>query len=319
MPLTYGEADPSAGRAVVVGGKNATLTPCFTCHGLDGVGDGTGAFPRLADQAAFYLYKQLLDYASNARPNPIMTPIARQLSEQQMEDVAAYYATRKAPYRPPPEADPLILVWGRRIAEEGLPAAGVQACVFCHGPQGAGIPPSFPYLAGQYAPYTVLQLRLWQQGGRHNDPLNVMRDIAVRLEDRDIEALALYFERARPPRPKAPADTAAHATACGTAKIPAYQCVVDGNPATGRALIARYGCTACHQVPGVRTTSGSVGPSLTGFGQRSYIAGRVPNRPAWLTQWLRDPPSIDPQTAMPPQGISATEARHMAAYLYTLR
>jgi cytochrome c2 len=146
-----------------------------------------------------------------------------------------------------------------------------------------------------------------------------MRDIAVRLTDRDIEGLALYFERARPPRPKAPADTAAHTRACGAAEIPAYQCVVDGNPATGRALIARYGCTACHQIPGVRTTSGSVGPPLTGFGQRGYIAGRVPNRPDWLSQWLRDPPSIDPQTAMPPQGISVTEARHIAAYLYTLR
>ncbi|HET6520650.1 MAG TPA: hypothetical protein VFG47_12655, partial [Geminicoccaceae bacterium] len=66
-PAVGGEPDPVAGRAVVVGGSRSTVTPCFTCHGLDGVGDSAGAFPRLTGQAAFYLYKQLIDYASGAR------------------------------------------------------------------------------------------------------------------------------------------------------------------------------------------------------------------------------------------------------------
>lgn len=108
-------------------------------------------------------------------------------------------------------------------------------------------------------------------------------------------------------------------TACKEVDVPAHLRVVGGDPETGRALIASYGCTACHPVPGVRTIGGSVGPSLQGFGARRYIAGRVPNRPAWLTQWLRNPPAIDPQTAMPSLGITESEARHMAAYLYTLR
>lgn len=191
----------------MVGGKDATVTPCFTCHGLDGVGDGSGAFPRLAGQVAFYLYKQLLDYASGARPNAIMSPIARELTEQQRQDVAAYYASQDAPYRPPPEVAAAVLERGRLIAEQGLPETRVQACIFCHGANGAGNPPSFPYLAGQYAPYTELQLRFWKQGIRRNDPLNVMRAIAKRLSEEDIDALARYFETIRPPRRAVPTGT----------------------------------------------------------------------------------------------------------------
>lgn len=196
--VSFDKTDLEAGRAVVAGGEEATVTPCFLCHGLDGVGDGTGAFPRLAGQAAFYLYKQLVDYASGARPNAVMAPIARQLSVRQMEEVAAYYASRTAPYRPPPEAGPQALARGRQIADDGLPERDVQACVFCHGEAGTGLAPSFPYLAGQYAPYTELQLRLWKQGMRKNDPLGVMKRIAERLSDEEIRALALYFETVRP-------------------------------------------------------------------------------------------------------------------------
>lgn len=318
------QADPAAGRAIVVGGKDASITPCFTCHGLEGVGDGTGAFPRLAGQAPYYLYKQLIDYASGARSNDIMASIARELTEQQMRDVAAYYGTSTASYFPPPKVAPVVLERGRHIAEKGLekerPEQSVQACVFCHGPKGAGNPPSIPYLAGQYAPYIELQMQLWKQNIRQNDPLNVMKNIANRLSAADIRAVALYFETIRPPLlgPTAKVSTETRAE-CRANGIPLHLCVLGGNPKAGRNLIARYGCTACHQIPGVKTFTGTVGPSLKGFSQRGYIAGRIPNRPAWLTLWLQDPPAIDPKTAMPPLGINETEARHMAAYLYTLR
>ena len=101
--------------------------------------------------------------------------------------------------------------------------------------------------------------------------------------------------------------------------VPAHLRVVGGEPERGRALIAAYGCTACHRIPGVRAMTGTVGPSLEGFGRRTYVAGRLPNRPAMLTWWLRDPPAVDPGTAMPAMGVSEPEARDMAAYLYTLR
>jgi cytochrome c553 len=192
------EPDLEAGRGVVVGGERASVTPCFMCHGLDGAGDSAGAFPRLTGQAAFYMYKQLIDYASGTRPNDVMSPIAREMSEQQMTDVAYYYSLQKAPYAPPPQVDPAVLERGRRIAEDGLKEADVDACDLCHGRSGRGDPPLFPYLAGQYALYTQLQLELWQRGVRDNDAFGVMSDIARALSSEDIRAVALYYESLRP-------------------------------------------------------------------------------------------------------------------------
>lgn len=191
-------ADLEAGRAVVVGGKQSSVTPCFMCHGLDGVGDSAGAFPRLTDQAAFYMYKQLIDYASGERPNDVMSPIARAMSEAQMADVAFYYSVVDAPFAPRPVVDPDLLERGRELAEDGLDEAGIEPCNLCHGRNGIGDPPLFPYLAGQYAPYTELQLQLWQEGVRANDPLGVMAEIADALSDEDIRAVALYYEWLRP-------------------------------------------------------------------------------------------------------------------------
>ena len=191
------DPDPLAGRAVVVGAGGG-VTPCFPCHGLDGVGDASGGFPRLTAQVPFYAYKQLLDYAGGTRPNPVMTPIARQMSEPQMAAVAAYYAGVRAAYEPTSEASPEALERGRLIAQEGLPGAGVQACVQCHGADGTGMPPSLPYLAGQYAPYAELQLRFWKEGIRNNDALGVMRKIAEAMSPEDMRAVSLYFESLRP-------------------------------------------------------------------------------------------------------------------------
>jgi cytochrome c553 len=190
--------DLDAGRAVVVGGEDGSITPCFMCHGLDGVGDSAGAFPRLTGQAAFYMYKQLIDYASEARPHAVMTPIAREMAEPQMADVAFYYSALDAAHARRPAVEPELLARGREIAEDGLPESDVQACNLCHGADGAGDPPLFPYLAGQYAPYTELQLQLFKRGERANDGLEVMRDLAGGLSDEDIRAVALYFEWLRP-------------------------------------------------------------------------------------------------------------------------
>jgi cytochrome c553 len=162
------------------------------------VGDFAGAFPRLTEQAAFYMYKQLIDYASGSRPSDVMTPIARGMTEPQMANVAFYYSVLDAPYARRPEVEPEVLARGQRIAEEGLPEAGLQACNLCHGEVGAGNPPLFPYLAGQYAPYTELQMQLFKSGVRANDPLGVMRDIAQDMSDADIRAVASYFEWLRP-------------------------------------------------------------------------------------------------------------------------
>jgi cytochrome c2 len=92
-----------------------------------------------------------------------------------------------------------------------------------------------------------------------------------------------------------------------------------GDPERGRAAVARRACGSCHEIPGVADAHGEVGPSLQRFARRVYIAGRRNNTPDNLVQWLQDPHQIDPQSAMPPMGIGESEARDIAAYLYTLK
>jgi len=92
-----------------------------------------------------------------------------------------------------------------------------------------------------------------------------------------------------------------------------------GDPDRGRNLTLRYGCAGCHTIPGVPGAQGKVGPTLQGFAARVYIGGVTTNSPDTLIQWIENPRSIDPKTAMPMTGISLAEARHVAAYLYTLR
>jgi cytochrome c1 len=89
-----------------------------------------------------------------------------------------------------------------------------------------------------------------------------------------------------------------------------------GNPDRAPALMARYGCVNCHNVPGLDAPTGNVGPDLTGIARRAYIAGVIANTPDNLVRWIVNPPSIDPRTAMPVTGITPTEARDVAAYLY---
>lgn len=92
-----------------------------------------------------------------------------------------------------------------------------------------------------------------------------------------------------------------------------------GDPALGKRLMEQYQCGSCHAIPGVGAAVGTAGPPLDKFGRRSYIAGRIPNLPGPLAAWLVDPPAMKPGTTMPNLGVSSAEARHMAAYLITLR
>jgi cytochrome c1 len=95
--------------------------------------------------------------------------------------------------------------------------------------------------------------------------------------------------------------------------------VTGGDPARGADLVRAYGCGYCHIVPGVRGARGLVGPSLERVASRVYIGGVLANTPRNLQRWLQDPPAVDPRTAMPNVGVTAEDARDLAAYLYTLR
>ena len=92
--------------------------------------------------------------------------------------------------------------------------------------------------------------------------------------------------------------------------------VAGGSAERGAIAIKRYGCAACHTIPGIETAQGLVGPPLNGVAQRVYIAGVLPNQSENLVKWIMDPPAVDPKTAMPMLGISERDARDMAEYLY---
>lgn len=194
------EADPNRGRFITIGGMFAEQRiGCVQCHGVDGAGNSSGAFPRLTDQAGWYLYKSLRDYASGLRPSDIMAPIARTLTPQQMEDVAAYYASIKdAPYPAEPNADVQVRQIGGAIAAIGIPSQGVPACDGCHGPSGIGQAPIYPFLGGQFAYYLQHQLMLWKQGRRDGDPMNIMELIAKAMTEQQIRAVSLYYASVRP-------------------------------------------------------------------------------------------------------------------------
>jgi cytochrome c2 len=91
-----------------------------------------------------------------------------------------------------------------------------------------------------------------------------------------------------------------------------------GNAEHGASLIRTTGCGSCHAIPGIRGARGRVGPPLDSFAGRDFIAGRIPNTPDNLVLWLENPPSIEPATAMPILGLNESDARDVAAYLYSL-
>ena len=200
------------GRLVAMGGASdgGAAMACISCHGADGTGDGSGAFPRITGQPGWYLYKQLVDYASGARPNAIMSGIAQRLTEQEMEAVAAYYAAVDAPFRAVlGSIDGQTLQWGAQLAAIGSEERGIPACTNCHGPRGTGFPPAVPYLAGQYANYITHQVELWADGVRDNDAMDVMSTIARAMSEDDMRAVAEYYARVPPvDDPEAGVDTA---------------------------------------------------------------------------------------------------------------
>lgn len=105
----------------------------------------------------------------------------------------------------------------------------------------------------------------------------------------------------------------------GSRFVPPYGVTMAGDPGAGRQIIEARHCGVCHDISGVTGAAGLIGPPLDHFAARSFIAGRVPNTPANLVNWIRSPQSVDPRTAMPAVGLAEREARNVAAYLYTLR
>jgi cytochrome c len=108
--------------------------------------------------------------------------------------------------------------------------------------------------------------------------------------------------------------------ACGPSRAEREAAAMTGgSPERGRALVRSYGCGTCHQIPGVRGATGTVGPPLAGIANRSYLAGKLDNTPANLMRWIRTPREVSPGTAMPDMGVTEADAKDLSAYLETLR
>lgn len=182
------------GTAIAAGdaeaGKNKAVT-CAACHGPDG-NSPAPMFPKIAGQHASYLAKQLKEFKSGDRVDATMNGMAAPLSDQDMADLAAFYAGQKVSVGQAAE-DKVEL--GGTIYRAGNSATGVTACAACHGPTGGGNPMAkFPSLNGQHADYTIAQLKNFRSGARANDAGSMMRSIAKKMTDAEIEAVAQYIQ-----------------------------------------------------------------------------------------------------------------------------
>ncbi len=173
--------DPAKGQAIAT-------SVCVACHAVDG-SRGQSIYPILEGQHAAYLVKQLVEFKAGKRENAIMTGMASALSEQDMKDVAAFYASKKAPPGFARSKD--LVAVAEPIFRGGAANRNIPACAGCHSPNGAGIPVQYPRLGGQHAEYIDAQLVAFRSGARHNNA--DMLGVAKYLTDPEIKALADYI------------------------------------------------------------------------------------------------------------------------------
>lgn len=182
-------ASESAGAGDPVAGK-AKSQICAGCHG----GDGNSAnpdWPKLAGQHPKYLVKQMIEFKDGNRKDPVMSAQVASLTEQDMKDLAAYYASQKVKTG---TADEASITLGEAVYRGGNSATGVAACIGCHGPRGEGNPAAkFPSLSGQHAKYTEAQLMSFQVSNRVNDAGKMMRNTAIRMTQAEIKAVSEYI------------------------------------------------------------------------------------------------------------------------------
>jgi len=179
-PAPAAKADPANGATI-------SAAVCVACHTNDG-SRGSPANPILQGQGADYIAKELGDFKSGKRENAIMKGMASTLSNADMANVAAFYASKEA--KPGFAKNKDLAAAGEKVYRGGVAERSVPACAACHGPSGAGIPVQYPRLGGQQADYVEAQLLAFRSGARHNNP--DMSAIAAKLSDREIKALADY-------------------------------------------------------------------------------------------------------------------------------
>ena len=188
-PKAAVKADANKGATLYTDGDAARGLPaCVSCHGAAGNSTIT-ANPKLAGQHENYLYKQLVDFTTPQRNQPVMSTYAKMLSDADKKNVAAYLGAQLAKPGAAKNKDTIDL--GRKIYRGGIADKGVAACASCHGAAGAGLPVQYPRLAGQHQDYTVTQLTNFRTGTRKNSVQ--MTTLAKRMSDDEMKAVADYI------------------------------------------------------------------------------------------------------------------------------
>lgn len=175
-------------------GEKIATQVCAACHANDG-NSPLAANPKLAGQFYEYLHKQLVNFKPQGtkkaeRDNAVMAGMVANLSASDLKDVSAFYAAQKL--KPAAAKDKDLAALGQKIYRGGNSATGVAACAGCHGPAGAGMPAQYPRIGGQFPEYVEAQLKAFRGGARVNDPNGMMRGVAARMTDREIQAVSDY-------------------------------------------------------------------------------------------------------------------------------
>ncbi|CAN7627658.1 cytochrome c4 [Acidovorax sp. LjRoot118] len=181
-------APPKAAKPDLVKGEASFTAVCAACHGADG-NSAIAANPKLSQQHPEYLVKQLQEFKSGKRNDPVMKGFASALSDEDMKNIA-YWVTAKAA-KPGFAKDKALVSMGERIYRGGIADRQIAACAGCHSPNGSGIPAQYPRLSGQHADYTATQLVAFRDGKRGNSLQ--MTQVAAKLNDREIKAVADYI------------------------------------------------------------------------------------------------------------------------------
>jgi len=189
--LTLGITGLAQAAGVAAAGQGKVVV-CGACHGADG-NSAAPNFPKLAGQGERYLLKQLNDIKSGTRPVVEMTGLLDNLSDQDLADISAYYASQKMSVG---AADPKLVARGEALFRGGKLNEGMPACTGCHSPNGAGLDAAgFPQIGGQHAGYVAKQLTDFREGNRTNDGDSmIMRGIAAKLSNKDIEAVSSFIQ-----------------------------------------------------------------------------------------------------------------------------
>ncbi|MES2878214.1 MAG: c-type cytochrome [Pseudomonadota bacterium] len=187
-PHAEAKAEPATASKPDLAKGEASFAMCAACHAADG-NSAITVNPKLAQQHPEYLVKQLQEFKSGKRANPIMMGMAAALSDDDMKNIA-YWVSAK-PATPGAAKEKELLALGERIYRGGIADRQVPACAGCHSPNGAGIPAQYPRLSGQHADYAVAQLTAFRDGVRNNSLQ--MTGVAAKMNDREIKAVADYI------------------------------------------------------------------------------------------------------------------------------